>query len=445
MSTRHKSRMVYPPWQASIDDNLSNFDKLMASFCEAASRGDFGLVVYMMVRVGLSPMRSSSKRGWSGRSPLMVACIGGHSDCVAAMLTLSLDANTLGSILNSRCDYGCTAFDYACQYRSEKCMCILLHTGVPVDSAMTPTYRAIALAILDKMDVAFTYDDEPQLVKDGSGKRWKGRLMELTYKLTPWSMGLSFICTFMYLLLRLSPWVSTDASEGFSSKALVAILLMESMVCALVVMTVRRDAGVYSASAVESGIEYGDWIKRECLEGDAEASPRSQGIKVPDTAAYRARMELTRAAINVHCCHICRCWRPAGTKHSSRTGRCVKGFDHYCLFFATDVGLNNQTYFICAVLGFNATLPLLLMDMSILLTGRQQLLWLPVAALTKIWYTLASSSSSSREVALLASMGIWLYLIWIFVLLLLIQLLYRRFIGGGRLSAAAVSDSKKQQ
>ena len=446
--------MVYPPWQAQIDEKLSNLDKLMASFCEAASGGDFGLVIYLMVRVGLDPMRACMKQGWSGKSPLMVACISGESDCVAAMLSLNLSAtNVLDSILHTRCDFGCTAFDYACQYRHEKCISLLLHTGVPYNSAITPTFRAIALTMLKKLDVPLdsSVDEcvEENVVRDRR-LRLKGRLAELTYKLTPLCMVLSLVGTFVYLMVRLmyfGTW-PTVADDGISFRTLLFTLLMESTVCLLVIATIRSGAGIYSAKSESSGIEYADWIKNECLEADLEASPRTQGVKVADTNAYRARLELTRATMQVHCCHICRCWRPAGTRHSKKSNKCVREFDHYCYFFASDIGLSNRTCFELAVLAFNMTLPLLLIDMSWVLTGRNELLLLlliPVTSVTRIISSFSSSyteHSAFMQETCLALSCMWLYLIWIFVVLLAIQQLYKRL---RKISRSFSSLEKKNQ
>ena len=48
-------------------------------------------------------------------------------------------------------------------------------------------------------------------------------------------------------------------------------------------------------------------------------------------------------------CHICRISRPPRSSHSFRSKRCVRGFDHYCLFLGTDIGSGNYRYFLLAL------------------------------------------------------------------------------------------------
>ena len=439
---------VVEPWESSQgthESNVSNFDRLMSSFCESASRGDFAMVVYFMVRVNLDPLRSCGKRGWSGRTPLMIACIGGHDDCVGAMVCLREARQSLDLIMETRDEFGCTALDYACQYRSEKCISVLLHTGVPVDSAILPKYRALARVTMRKLGGLVGVErmasggDEDEDLKGGEGtEKWgvRRRMVEFTYKVTPWSMAASFVGSFLYLLARLLSSIGGggETSAGFSLTGLIIVQLMVTTVGLLVLKTIRSDAGVYVMRRDSDGnvVEYGEYIRRECLQGDAAATPVSKGFRVADTNAYRARLELTRAAINTHCCHICRCWRPAGTRHSSRTGKCISGFDHFCLFFAADVGRKNHRYFLLSVFGFNTVLPFLLMDMSLVLTDTPHLLWLPFAAIARLYSFFASSSFPSPVItaghreALLATGCLWLWLIWVFVFLLLVQTLYKQ-------------------
>lgn len=449
---------IEEPWESSVgeEESLSNFDKLMSSFCEAASHGDFAMLVYFMVRVSLDPLRVCGKRGWSGRTPLMVACIGSHDDCVAAMTCLSVARHSLDQMMETRDEFGYTALDYACQYRSEKCISILLHAGVPVDSALLSKYRALARAVMGKLGGLIGVEmmassgrgiEGAQQKEESSTEKqsFNRRLMELTYKVTPWSMTISFVGISLYLLARLLCNLRDGplASAGFSSTGLVGVMLMVVAVGSLVMKTARSDAGIYVARRESaSNVEYGEYIRRECVESDAAAAPK--GFRVANTESYRAQLELTRSSINAHCCHICRCWRPSGTRHSKRSGKCIRGFDHFCLFFATDVGQENHTLFLWAICGFNVTLPFLLMDMCLVLIGTQHLLWLPFAAIAKLYSFFVSSSypspvvSTGHQEALLAVGCLWLYLIWVFVFLLLVQTLYKQ-------TSKALDLSKKKE
>ena len=96
------------------------------------------------------------------------------------------------------------------------------------------------------------------------------------------------------------------------------------------------------------------------------------------------------------------------------------------------MGRKNHRYFLLSVFGFNVVLPFLLMDMCLVLTDTPHLLWLPFAAIARLYSFFASSSFPSPVItaghreALLATGCLWLWLIWVFVFLLLVQSLYKQ-------------------
>ena len=55
------------------------------------------------------------------------------------------------------------------------------------------------------------------------------------------------------------------------------------------------------------------------------------------------------------CCHYCRSYRPYGTAHSKKLGRCIPNYDHYCIFLQNHVGRDNYPYYVgslIAAVGF---------------------------------------------------------------------------------------------
>ena len=49
---------------------------------------------------------------------------------------------------------------------------------------------------------------------------------------------------------------------------------------------------------------------------------------------------------NMRMCHICKCLQPPATKHCRQCGRCVRGFDHHCVYIHNCIGSANRTAFI---------------------------------------------------------------------------------------------------
>lgn len=55
-------------------------------------------------------------------------------------------------------------------------------------------------------------------------------------------------------------------------------------------------------------------------------------------------------------CSTCRIWRPARSKHSRVTNRCVARFDHFCIWLNNDVGHGNHIYFVGFLITITANL-----------------------------------------------------------------------------------------
>jgi hypothetical protein len=120
-------------------------------------------------------------------------------------------------------------------------------------------------------------------------------------------------------------------------------------------------------------------------------------------------------------------WRPAGARHSSRIGKCVRGFDHYCVFFATDIGEDNLWSYLLALCGFNAVLPIVLSDIGAALLREQRGWTLRPLGVPLIAFRKLSEGTGATVYSLaLSLLSLWLWLLWLFVMLLLVQGCYRK-------------------
>lgn len=64
------------------------------------------------------------------------------------------------------------------------------------------------------------------------------------------------------------------------------------------------------------------------------------------------------------CCHYCRSYRPYGSAHSKKLGRCIPNYDHYCVFLRNHVGRDNYPYYVgslIAAVGF--VMPLFMVNL----------------------------------------------------------------------------------
>ena len=150
-------------------------------------------------------------------------------------------------------------------------------------------------------------------------------------------------------------------------------------------------------------------------------------------------MKKLEKRLKMHVCHVCRCWRPCGARHSAKACCCVLGYDHFCYFFGANIGVKNQLYYDIAVIGFNIGIPLCLVDLAHALIASRSLitgyrpstvLTLPAMATSTIYEALFASQIDTTSV-LLSIFLLWLILMWGFVLILSLQRLHKLWKASG--------------
>lgn len=397
------------------------------------------MVMYFVMRIGLDPLRPCDKRGWVRRNALMCACIGGHTSILAVLLLLpSLSGRAgvgeeLDRVIETRDDYGYTALDYACQYHQADCVAMLTHAGVPLDS-VKDKYKGIAKSLIKEAGYPSDYEwhgtTSTSPIENYGAKAFISRVnttsLILGESLVPYVMGLSFLGT-----------LSFSASHCDSMLTAISVVV-QIVLCIFIIITKCTEPGIWlwrqmlSDEDKEEKYNYASWIRRECLRVNADFLKLHANTK--DIKKYSEAMRGLEKLMKTHICHVCRCWRPAGARHSTKTQSCIEGYDHFCYFFGVDIGKKNQVWYNLAIIGFNIGIPLCLIDMAKALvryslleaTADVGVLSLPRLASSTVYHAIFNPTPRATPV-ILSVFCIWLALMWLFVSALGAYALYKRF------------------
>ncbi len=421
------------PWDPAIEKPLSSFDREMGNLLQASrdeAGAGFSIVLFLILRIGLDPLRPCEKRGWCNRNAVMCACIGGNALILAVLLLLpslgsrSRPGEEVDRLIETRDEYGYTALDYACQYHQAECVAMLAHAGVPLDSCKDK-YRPVAKSLLQEvgcpLEHLYNGSEDARRNANFGAKGFIARInsaaMAFGEAVVPYAMTASFLCT-----------LSVSALHCHSALTVLSILC-QLAVCTLIIRTKATDPGVWRwrEQSVHEDHDYASYIRKECLRINA-TFPKFQGKEGSTTMVkdYTAAMQALEQDLKKHVCHVCRCWRPRGARHSTKTHACVQGYDHFCYFFGTDIGARNQVYYTSAVVGFNIGIPLSLLDLAYALTASTShspgytntaVLTLPAMATRTIYAALFTSHPEIIPV-LLSVFTLWLILMWAFVVAL---------------------------
>ena len=84
---------------------------------------------------------NESVKGHNGRTPLMIACAGGHTDCVSVLLGPLIRTN-----VNAVADDGLTALHAASEFKSASCIPLLIDGGADVNAVNNKGFTALHVA-----------------------------------------------------------------------------------------------------------------------------------------------------------------------------------------------------------------------------------------------------------------------------------------------------------
>ncbi|RYH15135.1 DHHC zinc finger domain-containing protein [archaeon] len=116
----------------------------------------------------------------------------------------------------------------------------------------------------------------------------------------------------------------------------------------------------------------------------------------------------------VYCCHICKHSRPLRAGHSVTTNRCVRVYDHFCVFLYRDIGKSNYIYFLSY-----------LFNMSVVCIPQ----YLRLTALFLRQHMLTTEYNTSTLLLVCKAFTVWTFLIWLFITYLLCVHLYLSYLG----------------
>lgn len=95
---------------------------------------------------------------------------------------------------------------------------------------------------------------------------------------------------------------------------------------------------------------------------------------------------------NARMCHICKCLQPPYSKHCRQCDRCVRGFDHHCVYIHNCIGAGNRTVFV-------------LLLVSLVLTGLLYMLVILLTLHAQNWTLTALHTANLLYSAKLISIG----------------------------------------
>ena len=442
------------PWDPGIEKPLSSFDREMGNLLQASrDPAGFPTALFLILRIGLDPLRPCEKRGCCNRNAVMCACIGGNALLLSVLLLLpSLSCRSgpgeeMDRLTETRDEYGYTALDYACQYHQADCVAILAHAGVSLDSCKDK-YKLVAKTLLREagcpLDHLYSGSGGAQRNTNYGAKglilRINSAAMAFGEAVVPYAMAMTFVGTLSVSVLHCD------------SALTVVSILVQLAVCTLIVRTRGTDPGLWRChdiTPLDEDRHYASYIRKECLRANAQF-PKFQGKAGTKSMVvkYITAMQALEHDLKKHVCHVCRCWRPNGARHSVKAACCVQGYDHFCYFFGVDIGQRNQLYYDASVLGFNIGIPLCVVDLAHalathdLIEGHAAVLTLPALATRTIYSALFTPYPQITPVPM-SVFALWLVLMWAFVAALGLNGLYRR-LRRSRREKAKGADKKNQ-